>query len=136
MCWGGKTESTTSPITYPSPTNHYPAKRAPVPAYERIVGATLAVARCRERTDIDAIERLLHADYVIVQPGGRIETKAEVLASYRTDRRHWNIAEVDRSNIRGRESTARARGRGHASGRHGTSDLTTQLASSHLDQTG
>ena len=29
---------------------------------------------------LETIERLLHPDYVIVQPGGRIERKAEALA--------------------------------------------------------
>ena len=70
------------------------------------------LAQAHRILDLETIERLLHPDYVIVQPGGRIETKAEVLASYRSGDR----AEGDHLDIRLHGNTAIVTGRWQASG--------------------
>jgi ketosteroid isomerase-like protein len=44
--------------------------------------------------DLTIIARLLHDDYLIMQPDGSTETKQEVLASYASGERHWGAAKV------------------------------------------
>ncbi len=68
--------------------------------------------------DMKTIERLLHPDYVIIQPGGVVETKAEVLNSYQTGNRHWDTAQVDELDIRLYDDTAVVVGRWQASGQN------------------
>jgi hypothetical protein len=59
---------------------------------------------------------LLHEDYVIVQPGGRIETKADVLASYASGERHWDAAAVEQLDVQIYGDAARVVGVWRASG--------------------
>lgn len=66
--------------------------------------------------DLRVIDRLLHHDYKIIQPGGAVENKNEVLASYRGGKRHWERAEVDQLDVRVRGDTAWVTGRWRASG--------------------
>jgi ketosteroid isomerase-like protein len=77
------------------------------------------LAKAHLRLDLKTIEHLLHPDYVIVQPGGQIETKAEVLVSYATGTRAWDKAQSDQLDIRLYGDTAIAVGRWRASGWHG-----------------
>lgn len=84
-----------------------------------IAQAERAIAEAHLTLDLDVIDRLIHADYVIVQPGGATETKADVLASYRTGTRHWDKAEVDQLDIRVHGDTAVVVGRWRASGHNG-----------------
>ena len=84
-----------------------------------IVEAEQSLAAAHLQLDLHTIDKLLHQDYVIIQPGGLIETKAQVLASYATDTRHWDTAEVDQLDIRLYGQTAVVIGRWRASGRHG-----------------
>jgi ketosteroid isomerase-like protein len=49
---------------------------------------------------LEEIATLLHDDYVIIQPGGRLETKADVLASYASGERHWQSAEIEQLNVK------------------------------------
>jgi ketosteroid isomerase-like protein len=77
------------------------------------------LAEAHLQLDLDVIDRLLHPDYVNVQPGGRLETKAEFLASLRSDTRHWDVARADQFDIRLYGDTAIVIGRWRASGRHG-----------------
>ena len=67
---------------------------------ERIIQAEQTLARAHITMDIKTISQLLHQDYVIVQPGGKIETKADVLASYQIGNRHWDIAQVDQLEVK------------------------------------
>ena len=69
--------------------------------------------------DLKTIDHLLHPDYVIVQPGGKVETKAEVLASYKTETRQWDMAQVDQLDIRLYGATVVVVGRWRALGQHG-----------------
>ena len=84
-----------------------------------VAEAERELADAHLQLDLEAIERLLRPDYVIVQPGGRVETKTEVLASYRADGRHWDTAGVDQLDIRLYGATAIVTGRWRASGHSG-----------------
>jgi ketosteroid isomerase-like protein len=84
--------------------------------HELIIEAEKAIADAHVTMDIRTIDDLLHDDYVIVQPGGKIESKADVLSSYKTGRRYWNRAEVDELEVRIYEKMARVVGRWTARG--------------------
>ncbi|GIQ72644.1 nuclear transport factor 2 family protein [Bradyrhizobium sp. RD5-C2] len=86
---------------------------------DAVAAAEHALAAAHLTLDLDVIDRLIHPDYVIVQPGGAIETKADVLASYRSGTRHWEAARVDELDIRLYQDTAVVVGRWLASGRNG-----------------
>jgi ketosteroid isomerase-like protein len=88
--------------------------------------------------DLKTIDDLLHPDYVIVQQGGHVETKADVLASYTTDTRHWNKAQSDQLDIRLYGDTALVVGRWRASGHHGAEyfDYTARFLSIWIRQDG
>ncbi|WP_447639639.1 nuclear transport factor 2 family protein [Pandoraea norimbergensis] len=79
----------------------------------------LARAHLDLTAGLDVIESLLHPDYVIIQPGGVMETKADVLASYRTGTRHWDTAQVDQLRSTQYGETIIVVGRWCASGHHG-----------------
>lgn len=84
-----------------------------------VAAAEHALAAAHLGPDLAVIDQLIHADYIIVQPGGAIETKADVLASYRTGTRHWDRAAVDTLAIRLHADTAIVTGIWRASGRNG-----------------
>lgn len=77
------------------------------------------LAQAHVRLDIDLIDSLLHPDYVIVQPGGRVESKAEVLDSYRSGARRWDFARSDQMDVRIYADTAIVIGRWTAKGQNG-----------------
>ena len=81
-----------------------------------IAEAERELAAAHLSLDLDTIDRLLHPAYVILQPGGRIETKADVLASYRSGGRRWDAAEVDQLDVHPHGDTAIVTGRWQASG--------------------
>jgi ketosteroid isomerase-like protein len=87
---------------------------------EAVAQAERYLATAHLQLDLETLEHLLHPDYVIVQSGGKVETKAEVLASYRTGTRHWDTAQADHLDIRLYGDTAIVIGRWRASGQHGT----------------
>jgi len=45
--------------------------------------------------DIDVIREILAEDYVQVRADGKVIGKAEVLQSYQTGRRYWDLAQSD-----------------------------------------
>ena len=106
--------------------------------FNAVVQAEHQLAAAHLQLDLKTIEHLLHQDYVIVQPGGKVETKAEVLASYHTDTRHWDTAQVDQLDIRLYGDTARVVGRWRASGQHGTErfDYAARFLSIWIKQAG
>lgn len=81
-----------------------------------VISAEQRLAAAHLTLELDEFNELFHQDYVILQPGGRVETKAEVLASYASGERYWEIAEVDQMEVRLYGDTAvvigRWRGRG------------------------
>ncbi len=60
-----------------------------------IMQAEHALAQAHVTLDIATIDTLLHPEYLIVQPGGTLETKDDVLASYQSGQRQWRTAAVD-----------------------------------------
>ena len=92
--------------------------------FNAVVLAEHQLAAAHLQLDLKTIEHLLHPDYVIVQPGGKVETKAEVIASYNTGTRHWDTAQVDQLDIRLYGDTAMVVGRWRASGQHATERFT------------
>ncbi|MDH7795428.1 MULTISPECIES: nuclear transport factor 2 family protein [unclassified Beijerinckia] len=86
---------------------------------EAVVRAERALAEAHLSLALGVIDDLLHPDYVIVQPGGSVEAKAEVLASYRTGTRRWDKAGVDQLDVRLYDGTVVVIGRWQASGQNG-----------------
>jgi N-acetylglutamate synthase-like GNAT family acetyltransferase len=83
-----------------------------------IMQAEKQLAEAHLSLDINVISNLLHADYVILQPGGIVETKEDVLASYRAGERNWDKAFVDDLTIRLYGDTGIVNGRWQASGQN------------------
>lgn len=88
-------------------------------AIDAVIAAEQELAAAHVTLDLDQIERLLHPDYVIIQPGGRIESKEEVLTSYRSGTRRWVSARSDQLKVRLYGNTAVVVGRWTAAGQHG-----------------
>ena len=57
-----------------------------------VAQAERELAQAHIQMDLNKIDDLLHSDYTILQPGGDIENKAAVLASYQQGSRHWDSA--------------------------------------------
>ncbi|MEZ4725623.1 MAG: nuclear transport factor 2 family protein [Caldilineaceae bacterium] len=86
---------------------------------EAIIQAEQALAAAHLRLDLATIDQLLHPDYVIVQPGGVHENKAQMLASLATGDRHWDLAESDELAVRLYGNSAVVAGRWRGRGRNG-----------------
>jgi ketosteroid isomerase-like protein len=86
---------------------------------EAVIQAEEALAAAHLSLDLATIDRLLHPDYVIIQPGGTIEDKAVTLASLHTDQRHWEIAQSDQLDVRLYGETAVVVGRWRGKGQNG-----------------
>ena len=69
-------------------------------AVDAVIQAEQTLAAAHLTLDIATIDRLLHPAYLIVQPGGVQETKAQTLASLQSDNRHWDVAESDELAVR------------------------------------
>lgn len=50
--------------------------------------------------DIAAIDALMHPDYTIIWPSGRVVEKDEALASYDSGERHWDEAGIHELGVR------------------------------------
>jgi ketosteroid isomerase-like protein len=85
---------------------------------EQIAANEQAIAAAHLTLDLAVIERLYHPDFVIAQPDGTTESKAEVLASYRLGERQWDFAQVDQLDVRVSGDTGVAVGRWRARGKN------------------
>ena len=105
---------------------------------EAIAQAEYQLAQAHLQLDLPTIDRLLHPDYLIIQPGGKIESKMAVLDSYKTGSRHWQTAASDQLDIRLYGKTAIVVGRWRASGQNGTEqfDYTARFLSVWLKEDG
>jgi ketosteroid isomerase-like protein len=83
---------------------------------EVIAANEQAIAAAHVALDLETIDRLYHPEFIVVQPDGMIETKAEVLASYGSGERRWDFAEVDRLHLRVAGDSAVVVGRWRARG--------------------
>lgn len=86
---------------------------------QAVADAEQELAVAHRSLDLEAFERLLHPDYAIVQPGGRVENKEETLASLRSGRRHWDIARSDQLDVRLYGDTAVVISRWRGKGQNG-----------------
>jgi len=84
-----------------------------------IIAAEQALAVAHLTLDLATIERLLHPDYVIVQPGGALENKAQTLTSFTTGARYWELAVSDEMTVRVDGDTAIVTGLWRGRGRNG-----------------
>jgi ketosteroid isomerase-like protein len=76
--------------------------------------------------DLEAISELLHDDYLIVQPGGVLETKQMVLNSYRSAEREWQEANVADLQVNIHDSMARVTGVWKAKGKNKEEEFSYQ----------
>ena len=83
---------------------------------EQILRSEETLADAHLKLDLEAFERLLHPDYVIIQPGGVIEGKEETMASLRAGGRFWEIAQSDDMVVRLYGNTAVVTGRWRGKG--------------------
>ena len=85
-------------------------------AIQEILAAEAAWAEAHRKVDVEALEHLMHPDYTIIQPGGKVVGREETLASYRSDTRHWDFAQSDEHQVRIYGKTAIVIGRWKARG--------------------
>ena len=83
---------------------------------QAVLRAERELAEAHLRLDMTRFDQLLHPDYIIIQSGGRIEGKADTLASLQTGGRSWEIARSDEMAVQVFGDTAvvvcRLRGKG------------------------
>lgn len=105
---------------------------------EELFQAECDLAEAHLSLDLERIDQLLHPDYVIVQPGGRVEGKAETMASLCADGRSWEIARSDEMQGQVYGDTAVVTGRWHGKGRNGDKlfDYTARFLSIWLRENG
>ena len=81
-----------------------------------VIAAERELAAAHLRLDLEAFDRLLHPDYVIIQPGGRVEDKTATMASLRSGERRWELARSDGFEVRVYGNTAVVVGRWRGKG--------------------
>jgi len=77
------------------------------------------LARAHETMDLAVIAELLHPNYVMLQPNGQVENRQDILDSYRSGERHWDMARVGDMTVRLAGETATVTGRWRAAGQNG-----------------
>jgi ketosteroid isomerase-like protein len=85
---------------------------------QSVLQAERDLAKAHLNLDLVRIDALLHPDYVIIQPGGKVEDKAETLASLQTGDRTWEIARSDQMDVRIYGETAVVIGRWRGKGQN------------------
>jgi ketosteroid isomerase-like protein len=76
-----------------------------------IIAAERRLAAAHLDLDLQTIDQLLHPEYVILQPNGRIEGKGEMLASLGGGERSWEVAQSDQLEVLNTGQTAVVTGR-------------------------
>jgi ketosteroid isomerase-like protein len=66
--------------------------------------------------DVEAIDHLMHRDYTIISPGGRVVARGEAPSSYVGGGRRWDFAESDQHTVKIYGETAVVTGRWRARG--------------------
>jgi len=90
---------------------------------QAVILAEQVLAEAHVQLDMELIDYLLHPDYVIIQPGGQIESRQQVLDSYRAGDRRWDAACSDQLDVRIYGDSAVVVGRWTASGRNGLEEF-------------
>ena len=93
---------------------------------QTIIEAEKRLAAASLTLDLDVFEELLHPNYVIVQPGGIVETKAETITSLASDTRHWQVARSDEMAVQVYGDTAVVIGRWTGKGQNGNHSFNYQ----------
>jgi hypothetical protein len=83
---------------------------------QQIIAAEQAWLHAHLQGDVVMLENLMAAEYLQITDSGGICTKAEVLASFQADTRHWTHASSDDYRIRIYGQTAVVVGRWQAAG--------------------
>ena len=73
---------------------------------KQLLNCERELAEAHLNLDLEVFERLLHPDYVVIQPGGVMEGKDETLTSLRAGGRFWEIAHSDDMVVRQYGNTA------------------------------
>ncbi len=81
-----------------------------------VISAEQRLAAAHLNLDLQTIDQLLHPEYMILQPGGRVEGKQETLASLRGGQRSWEVAQSDQLEVRFAGQTAVVTGRWRGKG--------------------
>jgi hypothetical protein len=105
---------------------------------QAVAQAERDLAEAHLKLDLITIDQLFHSDYTIIQPGGKVESKDEVLASYRTGTRRWDSAKADELDVRIYGNTGVVVGRWTASGQNGSErfDYSARFLSTWIKQDG
>ena len=83
---------------------------------KHIIACEQALAKAHLTLDIEILDSLFHPDYMILQPDGNLERKADVLQSYQSGEGHWDKAELDDLEVTVLGDFARAIGKWSATG--------------------
>ena len=86
---------------------------------QMIAQAEREMAQAHVQMDLNKIGDLLHSDYTILQPGGDIENKEAILASYQQGTRRWDSATVADLDVTVSGNLALVSGLWTASGQNG-----------------
>ncbi len=84
-----------------------------------IAQAERELAQAHLQMDLNKIDDLLHSEYTILQPGGEIDNKGAVLASYQRGTRRWDSATVADLDVTVSGNLALVSGLWTASGQNG-----------------
>lgn len=85
-------------------------------------------------TDLATLEQLMDETYQQIQSDGSVKTKAEVLATFDTGERHWDIAKSDEHNIQiyGNVAVLTGRWRGKGSNHGEAFDYSARFVSVYV----
>lgn len=83
---------------------------------QEILAAEAAWLDAHLRTDRALLDTLMHRDYTIISPEGRVISRTEALASYVPGQRVWDFAETDELIVKVYGNTALVTGRWRARG--------------------
>lgn len=65
-----------------------------------VLAAEQAWLQAHLALDLAVLDTLMHPDYTIIWPSGRVVEKAEALASYTSGERHWDEAGIHELDVR------------------------------------
>ena len=89
-------------------------------AIHDVIQSELLLADAHRELNLTTFDRLLHPDYINLQPNGGVEDKAETLASLQTGTRYWEIAQSDQFDVRIYGDTAVVISRWRGKGQNGS----------------
>lgn len=84
-----------------------------------IMQAERDLAKAHVDMDLAKIDELLHPEYTILQPDGRVENKTAVLHSYQDGQRSWDLASARDLTVTIFDNLALVSGTWTANGRNG-----------------